>query len=562
MSGRCVRVAVAGGVLTALLAATTPAVAATDESQQQWNLAAGSAYGVRAAEAWTVSTGSGATIAMLDSGLTPHPDLTGSWSTLHGGNVVAGYDFISNQTYAADGDGWDADPTDAGRQSDASGNDIGPYAHGEQTAGVAAALKNGTGVVGVAPEATIVPVRVMGDQWSIADDADLAAAIRWGAGIAVPGVPTNAHPADVLSLSIAVPWPTCPTELQDAIDAAVAHDVAVVVAAGNTWTDSGPRNTIDDTAPATCDNIIRVTASTAAGVLEQYSNVGTAAVPATIAAPGTIRSLCPLAMPSCQDGYIDTIGTSMSVPHVSGVVALLRAARPELSVAEITTILTETATPFSTSCAASVCGAGVVNAPAALSRAMAGVTPPVTPSPSPTPSPAVTLTTPRVSGTAAVGQTLTVAAAAQPSTARLSMQWFRDGVAIPGATGRSYRATVADLDATVKAQVVATLGPSIVKRLSAAVTIRRGTLTKRRAPRIIGTARVGLRLTARHGAWSPKPSAFRYQWLRDGRKIAGATTAHYRPTWRDKGHALSVRVRVKRSGYASRSATSALRRVR
>ena len=560
MNGRRVRIAVAVGVLSALWAPAYPAVAADDESQDQWNIAAGSTYGVRAAEAWPTSTGKGATIAMLDSGLTPHPDLTGSWSTLAGGNVVTGYDFISNQTYAADGDGWDADPTDTGRQSDADGNDLGPYSHGEQTAGVAAALRNGTGVVGVAPEATIVPVRVMGDQWSIADDDDLAAAIRWGAGIAVPGVPTNAHPADVLNLSIAVPWPACPTMLQDAIDDAVARNVVVVVAAGNTWTESGPRNTTADTAPATCEHIIRVTAATASGVLEHYSNEGTSAAPATIAAPGTIRSLCPLAMPSCQAGYIDTIGTSMAAPHVSGVVALLRAARPELSVADITTIISETATPFSAPCSASVCGSGIVNAPAALHRAMAGATPPATSTP--TPNPTVTLATPRLSGTAAVGRTLTVVASAQPSNAQLSVQWFRADVAIQGATGRSYRVTAADLGAAVSAQVVAQLGASRSQRATAAVTIKRGTFTKRRAPRITGTMRLGRRLTARHGAWSPKPSAFRYQWLRDGHKIAGATSAHYRLKRQDRGHAISVRIRVKRSGYATRSITTAKRRVR
>lgn len=558
MASRVWHVGTVCGLLAALMVPSTPALASIpDESQQQWNIASGSTYGVHAAESWAMSEGDGATIAMLDSGLTPHPDLTGSAAALYGGNVVAGYDFISDPTKAVDGDGWDSDPTDLGHQSDREGKDIGLFAHGEQTAGVAAALRNGFGIAGVAPKATIVPVRVTGDQWWVSDDDDFSAAIRWSAGYDVSGVPHNDHPADVVNISVAVPWPTCPDPIQDAIDAAVSKNVAVVVAAGNTWTPSGPRDTTEGTAPANCKNVIRVTASTASGVLENYSNVGNSAVPATIAAPGSIRSLCPVAMPSCDGGYIYTTGTSMSVPHVAGAIALLRAFNHRLSVPELTSLLTSTATPFATACTAQICGAGILNAAAALSKAKSGTAPPP-----PIPAPSVTLTRPQLTGSAKVGRLLAVTTSAQPSTARLSVRWLRNGVAIPGATGLGYRATAADLGTAVSAEVSARLGISTAKRSSASVRIKPGAFARHLTPRVTGTTRVGRRLSANHGTWSPTPTKYAYQWLLDGHQIAGANKAHYRLRRQDRGHSISVRVTVKRAAYASRSSTSAKRWIR
>ena len=77
-----------------------------------WNLKSGSANGVDAEGAWPTSDGSGAIVGVVDTGITAHPDLTGSDSSIVGGNVVAGYDFISDTSVSGDDDVRDPDPTD------------------------------------------------------------------------------------------------------------------------------------------------------------------------------------------------------------------------------------------------------------------------------------------------------------------------------------------------------------------------------------------------------------------------------------------------------------------
>lgn len=81
-------------------------------------------------------------------------------------------------------------------------------------------------------------------------------------------------------------------------------------------------------------------------------------------------------------------------------------------------------------------------------------------------------------------------------------------------------------------------------------------------PRLRGTARVGSRLVATAGTWSPKPEKVRFSWLRNGKVIKGATRKAYRVTRRDRGKRISVRVKVVRSGFTSAAASSRPRRVR
>ncbi|MBK7822101.1 MAG: CAP domain-containing protein [Tessaracoccus sp.] len=75
-------------------------------------------------------------------------------------------------------------------------------------------------------------------------------------------------------------------------------------------------------------------------------------------------------------------------------------------------------------------------------------------------------------------------------------------------------------------------------------------------PKISGTAKVGKKLTAKAGAWGPKPVTLTYQWYRNGKKIAKATTSTYTLKAADKGKKITVKVTGKKKGYATASKTS------
>lgn len=546
MSNRHQAKIVATGIAVTLIGALLPTPAhAADESSALWNIGPNQAYGVRAAGAWSKSTGAGAVIGVIDTGITPHPDLTGSDTSITGGNVLPGFDFVGRDaTSEADGNGWDADPTDAGTILDEYGRSMGRSWHGTHVAGIAAAMRNGTGVVGVAPGAKVVPIRVVGSNWT-ADRSNIPAAIRWGAGLPVDGAPTNPHPADVLNLSIA--WDGgCTADLQAAIDAAVGRGTAVVVAAGN-----NNRRAIDQVAPVSCNNVIRVLATTQDGKLEGYTNVGSNAVPATIAAPGTVMSTCPLTAPAqpCRASYGTASGTSQAAPHVAGVIALLRSMNPDVSVAQVTALITKTATPINeATCTANGCGAGIVNAEAAVNELYAQLHP-IAPSP-------LEITTLALPTGVRVGTALRASYTVTPSTAVSTFRWYRNGVVISGATQATYVPVPADLGRSLTVEVSSALDGTRVLKTSRSCAVTYGAFALKTAPRMIGTFRVGRKLTLYRGAWSPSPSTYSYQWLRDGKAIRGATKSSYKLKSADRRHKVSLKVTVRRSAFLSRVAVT------
>ena len=150
----------------------------------QWNLQPAAA-GLDLPSAWDRATGRGQTIAVVDTGITSHPDLDA--------NVAPGHDFVSLHAggvqpgHSRDGDGWDPNPRDEGDHAGPGECGSGSAArssswHGTHTAGIAAARgNNGTGVAGVAHGATLLPVRALG---ACGDGyvSDIAVAIAWAAG--------------------------------------------------------------------------------------------------------------------------------------------------------------------------------------------------------------------------------------------------------------------------------------------------------------------------------------------------------------------------------------------
>ena len=252
----------------------------TSPSPGQWDLSEGTTattYGIDLLGAWDRTQGSGVTVAVIDTGITTHPEFTG--------RTVAGYDFIGDTDISNDGNGRDADPSDPGDWVTSAESASGPLAgcpvtnsswHGSHTAGtVGAATNNGVGVASVAPAAKLEAVRVLGKCGGYT--SDIADAIVWASGGTVSGVPANANVARVLSLSLGGSG-SCGTTMQSAINGAVSRGSSVVVAAGNSNADASGFS------PANCAGVITVAATTRTGVRASFSNYGTTV---EIAAPGT-----------------------------------------------------------------------------------------------------------------------------------------------------------------------------------------------------------------------------------------------------------------------------------
>jgi len=320
--------------------------------------------GISLPRAWDTIIGSNIVVAVIDTGILPaHPDIAGS------PNLIAGFDMISDPATANDGGGRDNDPTDPGDAVAANecfpGDPAQPSSwHGTHVAGTIGVGRtdNGVGVAGANWTVRVQAVRVLGKCGGTI--ADINDGMRWAAGLAVPGVPTNPTPARVINMSLGTP-PGNPCSVspstQAAINDAVGAGAAVVVAAGNDAVDAS------QVFPASCDNVITVAASDARGhLVARYSNFGATV---EIMAPGGdvqrddngdgnndgVLSMV-------QGGYARYNGTSMATPHVAGVAALYLAQTPTLTPAQLTAELQRNALPRTPAQCPQPCGTGLLSA--------------------------------------------------------------------------------------------------------------------------------------------------------------------------------------------------------
>jgi serine protease len=333
---------------------------------QQWHYYE-TTGGLRLPAAWDSSTGVGVKVAVIDTGIRPHADLSGQY--------VGGYDFISDATIGNDGNGRDADPTDPGDWTAAGECAAGEPAsnsswHGTHVSGtIAAATNNGVGVSGVAYGAKVVPVRVLGKCGGYT--SDIADAIIWASGGTVTGVPANANVAKVINMSLGGGG-ACGTTTQNAINSARSRGTVVIVAAGNENQNASNSN------PANCAGVVTVAATNRNGARAPYSNYGTVV---DVAAPGgdangyILSTLNAGTSSPGADNYAGYQGTSMATPHVAGVAALMLAKNSALTPDDIEAKLKSTARPFPGTCTS--CGTGIVDAAAAVAAAT-GTTPPAT----------------------------------------------------------------------------------------------------------------------------------------------------------------------------------------
>ncbi|MFF3576223.1 S8 family peptidase [Streptomyces mirabilis] len=337
------------------------------EYTKQWDLYETKA-GMNVPGAWSTSTGSGVTVAVIDTGYVAHSDVAA--------NIVAGYDFISDTAVSVDGDGRDSNPADPGDYYAANECGSGIPAsdsswHGTHVAGtIAAVTGNNKGIAGIAYGAKISPLRVLGKCGGY--DSDIIDAITWASGGTVSGVPANANVAKVINMSLGGSG-ACTSATQSAITAAVNRGTTVVVAAGN------DNDNAANYSPASCNNVITVAATGRSGSRASYSNYGSIvdiSAPggdmSTATANGIYSTLNSGTKTPSSESYAYYQGTSMATPHIVGLVALMKSANSSLTPAQIETAVKSNARALPGTCSGG-CGAGLADATKTV-QAVSGAT--------------------------------------------------------------------------------------------------------------------------------------------------------------------------------------------
>jgi serine protease len=350
--------------------------------------------------AWLRANHAPVVVAVLDTGITSHPDLAG--------RVLPGYDFVDDWDpvagvgYSNDGDRRDADPSDPGdwvsasdraadpaRYSDCAIDDKSSW-HGTIVAGmVVANVNNSEGGAGIHWGTSVLPVRVAGKCG--ADLNDIVDGMRWAAGLRVVGVPDNPKEnwARIINISFGGSA-ACGPAYQSTVDELRAIGVVVVAAAGNEWSAAPSR-------PASCVGVVGVVGLNRDGFKTNYSSFGgqigvsgLAAVAGDDSQGAWGRLLADTGLVTLTNlgdtvpaagGYAVLFGTSFAAPQVSGTIAHMLGLNPALSYEQIVQGLRASARPHVTSpkvdecsdsnpgrciCTASTCGAGILDADRAL----------------------------------------------------------------------------------------------------------------------------------------------------------------------------------------------------
>lgn len=321
------------------------------------------------AAAWTRTTGlPGVVVAVLDTGIdAPNPEFAG--------RLVPGFNALTGVEDSAGDFGPTTDDSTSGHGTHVSGT-------------IAAAADNGTGIAGIAPNVSIMPIKIL-DSKGQGDFGGLIDGMNWAI----------AHGARIITMSLGGPLaPGTVADVQFAFDTAHAAGAIVMAAAGND-------GIVLDEFPCNFVHVICVGSTTKDGTA--VSSFSTRTVALALVAPGErIYST----IPADRNAYLS--GTSMATSHVTGAVALLRSVRPTITPDEVLAALTLTARPIVAGGRDPASGYGLLQVAAAVDRVMSGVVsvfaplPPTPPSASPMTdpvAPAVTASSPR-NGTRSVAR--------------------------------------------------------------------------------------------------------------------------------------------------------------
>ncbi len=279
----------------------------------------------RLPQAWDLTVGSAnVVVAVLDTGIkAAHPDFDPA-------RFVPGFDMISDPTVAGDGNGRDPNPEDVGDQATPQGSSF----HGTHVAGtIGARSDNASGIAGVDWNCKLMNIRVLGRGGGSIDD--IANGILFAARLQNASNQLPAQRADIVNMSLGGPGVS--SVLQQACNAARDAGVLLVAAAGND-------NTNQPNSPASFDSVLSVGAVDLLGARAPYSNFH---VSVDLWAPGG-----DMTQDRNGDGFADGVlscmaddqgqfffkfenGTSMASPHVAGIAALVKAANPSLTAAQL-----------------------------------------------------------------------------------------------------------------------------------------------------------------------------------------------------------------------------------
>lgn len=301
--------------LTTSAALTAPAVAAGPAYSDECSFPNGPYPGrpwalqrVMLDELWSRTKGKGVRVAVIDTGVdVKNPQLKNAVDVKSGRNLLPGK--------PKDQDGNPVGRGNASGTTDTAG-------HGTRVAGIIAARHaKDTGFVGLAPEATIIPVQ-QNDAYGNGSVETLIEAIRHAVSVG----------ADVINISQDTSDAKDPGQsLERAIDAALDKDIVVVASAGN----DGDNGKGKKTYPASYDGVLAVAASDRNNERAAFSQSGTWV---DVAAPGVdMISTVP------GGGHCSDSGTSFSAPYVTGVVALLKAEHPRWTARQIVAQIEQTA---------------------------------------------------------------------------------------------------------------------------------------------------------------------------------------------------------------------------
>ena len=315
--------AVALGILASLLV-VAPASADQVRDQEYWL----DDYGIRAA--WNTTQGAGVTIAIIDTGVDGSvPELAGA--------VVGGADFSG--LGAANGQ------QPVGSEGSEHGTMVASLAVGRGTG-------PGAGVIGAAPAASILAISIGFGEGSTSSDEQIAAAVRFAVD----------EGADIINMSLTRNTRDWPESWDDAFLYAMEHDVVVVAAAGNRGS-----GTTEVGAPATMPGVLTVGGVDVNG--EASFDASSQGITIGVSAPSEdLVGVIP------GGDHVLWNGTSGATPIVAGIVALVRAAHPELDAANVINRVVATAHDAGAAGADPIYGFGLVDAAAAVTATVPAVT--------------------------------------------------------------------------------------------------------------------------------------------------------------------------------------------